>query len=1013
MSTAATGFGTVGGRRSRDPVAPSHAAWPGLFFAALVFALWWHRPAMVDPMWAVATVALHTMITVLLLRGARRVGDPALGLLVVTVQALTALGFVLRMRVGVGDRISLGAYLVAVAVGVGLFHLGRSLAQTDRRREGPARNRWIRRNGRTGNALLILVVVSGVLALRAPIERGAQIGLTLGPLHVQPTEVFRFSLLGWIAFRLKAPPDAPRLFGSYRPPGAGRALIEYALVPAVVATALFVKLSDLGPAVVLFIGIVGLVVHLTGRWRYAAAATASFAVLAAVAMLLGVGVLGDRFALWKDPFYMGEHGSGRALQQPGKALLAYARGGLLGAGPGLGRVDSIGTERQNDFILAVLGEELGLVGTLLTGVLYALLLIQLFRLARRAGEESWLRAWLVGLSVMLAANIVWPALATTRVLPISGITTPLLSAGGTSMLVVLGIVGLAAGCAGPRPAASASATSAPVPGSVAPARGAVGAAGRHVTRAGRRSPLTWRAPALAGLLAIVTAGSLLNAQLVTAGAWLGDHDRSRGIARTERATFNRGRILSADGTVLAATVGSGVDATRHGTSTGLPIGDFRPSRKDTDGTGLENTWALQLECGTRPEEGLAGPRGLLGQRCQPADVRTSYNAEIQEAAVRALAEAKQAAPGSRGAVVALDPRTGGVLAIAADDDLATTVTGDASQPGSVFKIVTAAAIDPARLNAYHLAPHSSLPLPDGHSLRNFGGSICPDRDMVGIPALVDALRQSCNTAFAMVGKDIGPEGITRAAAAFGFSTPGPGPADKPSGQPADKPGGQHADKPGAGPGGQPADRSGAASACRALGLEPLGKHQCDLDGLSVDVSSVESGTADGERCLPEHLAIGQACVYATPLQMALVAAAVAAGGQLRPPHIVEQVERDATVLWKAPAVAPRPVIPPENAEMIRTGMVEAVNAGTAKGAAVPCAQVAAKTGTPETGPPSANPDTNAWTVAFAPAEEPEVVVAVYLKAPAGGHLTGGANAAPAAATTLRTALVALKRADRC
>ncbi|EFC84386.1 penicillin-binding transpeptidase domain-containing protein [Parafrankia sp. EUN1f] len=506
-----------------------------------------------------------------------------------------------------------------------------------------------------------------------------------------------------------------------------------------------------------------------------------------------------------------------------------------------------------------------------------------------------------------------------------------------------------------------------------------------MTRARRRSPLTWRAPALAGLLALVTAGSLLNAQLLTAGAWLDDHDRSRGIARTERATFNRGRILSADGLVLAATVGSGVDATRHGTSTGLPVGDFRPSRKDTDGTGLENTWALQLECGTRPEEGLAGPRGLLGQRCQPADVRTSYNAEIQEAAVRALAEAKQAAPGARGAVVALDPRTGGVLAIAADDGLATTVTGDASQPGSVFKIVTAAAIDPAGLNDLPLAPHTSLPLPDGHSLRNFGGDRCPARDMIGIPALVDALRQSCNTAFALIGEDLGPERITQEAAAFGFRMPGTDPAEKPDGAPA----------------------------CRTLGLEPIGKDHCDLDGLPVAVSSIESHTGDDRSCLPQQMAIGQACVYATPLQMALVAAAVAEGGRLRPPHIVEQGERDGTVLWKEPAGQPRPVIPPENAEMIRTGMVEAVKAGTAKRAAVPCAQVAAKTGTPETGPASANPDTNAWMVAFAPAEKPEVVVAVYLKAPAGGHLTGGANAAPAAATTLRTALVALKWADRC
>ncbi|WP_206779334.1 FtsW/RodA/SpoVE family cell cycle protein, partial [Frankia sp. EI5c] len=327
-ATAAGRSGRAGGMRSAgSPILPGTAG-PGALLAGLVFALWWHRPAMVDPMPAIITIGAHTATTALLLRGARRVGDPALAPLVITVQVLAAIGFVLRMRVGVGSLGSLAAYLTAVVAGVVLFSLGRALAAADRLPEGTVRNRRIQR---TNMVLLTLTVGSCALALASPVDRGAQIGLSLGPLHIQPTEVFRFCLLGWIAFRLRAPADVPRLWGAHRPSGAGWMLAEYALVPAVLATLIFVKLSDLGPAVVLFIGIVGVVVHLTGRWRYAVQATIGFLVLAVLATAVHLGVLGERLALWEDPFYKGAHGAGATLHQPGMALLAYARGGMLGA----------------------------------------------------------------------------------------------------------------------------------------------------------------------------------------------------------------------------------------------------------------------------------------------------------------------------------------------------------------------------------------------------------------------------------------------------------------------------------------------------------------------------------------------------------------------------------------------------------------------------------------------------------------------------------------------------------
>ena len=145
-------------------------------------------------------------------------------------------------------------------------------------------------------------------------------------------------------------------------------------------------------------------------------------------------------------------------------------------------------------------------------------------------------------------------------------------------------------------------------------------------------------------------------------------------------------------------------------------------------------------------------------------------------------------------------------------------------------------------------------------------------------------------------------------------------------------------------------------------------------------------------------AVGQEQVLATPLQMALVAAAVANGGRLMKPYVVERITRR-----RRPRRAPRApaewtqAITPQTAATLNQMMQQVVQAGTGTAAALSGIQVAGKTGTAETRPPT----NQAWFIAFAPADAPRVAVAVTIEnTPA----TGGEVAAPLAAAVLRAAL---------
>ncbi|MFN2608064.1 MAG: peptidoglycan D,D-transpeptidase FtsI family protein [Acidimicrobiales bacterium] len=358
---------------------------------------------------------------------------------------------------------------------------------------------------------------------------------------------------------------------------------------------------------------------------------------------------------------------------------------------------------------------------------------------------------------------------------------------------------------------------------------------------------------------------------------------------------------------------------------------------------------------------------LLLQKDHSANVTLTVSKALQQVATDALGPRK-------GAVVALDPRSGAILAmadypsydpnpLASHDqktvrDAWTSLNADPNKPllprtyreryfpGSSFKVVTAAtglATGTVSLTSPSYPVLSQLPLPQStQPLSNFGGERC------GGPLPQD-LKVSCNTAFAQLGLDLGGDKLSAGASAFGFTKVPP--IDLPFGAASNFP----------------------DAAAFVHNKPALAKS-----------------------------AIGQQDVAATPLQMALVAAGIANDGVVMTPHVLKEVrDSEGKVV---DTYQPQPwttAVPADVAHQVRDMMVGVVQGGTGTAAQIPGVTVAGKTGTAQTG----RDTSHAWFVAFAPAENPTVAVAVIIEdQPNVNEATGGAIAAPVARTVLQAAL---------
>jgi cell division protein FtsW len=274
---------------------------------------------------------------------------------------------------------------------------------------------------------LVLVLVPGV-----GVERfGSTRWLGIGPLAVQPSEIAKLAVLVWLA----------DVYERKRPSGGSVHTADHLLVPAVAVlsvTGLLVLFQpDLGTAVLLAL-VVGAVLWVEGLpLRYIGGVLAALVVIVAVATRF-VPYRMARITGWlapeSDPL-----GSGFQLLQ---ARYALGSGGVLGIGLGSSRGKwHFVPNPETDFIFAIIGEELGLVGASAVIVLFGALLVLGLRVAFRVPDPFGrtvafaITAWLVGQALVNIGTVV-------GLLPITGVTLPLLSVGGSSLIVTMAALGM-------------------------------------------------------------------------------------------------------------------------------------------------------------------------------------------------------------------------------------------------------------------------------------------------------------------------------------------------------------------------------------------------------------------------------------------------------------------------------------------------------------------------------------------------------------------------------------------
>jgi peptidoglycan glycosyltransferase len=382
-------------------------------------------------------------------------------------------------------------------------------------------------------------------------------------------------------------------------------------------------------------------------------------------------------------------------------------------------------------------------------------------------------------------------------------------------------------------------------------------------------------------------------------------------------------------------------------------------------TGLERTenriltGSSSLFVVDRAEQLFAGRQPVGGA------VTTTINARAQKAAFDGLR-------GKKGAVVAIEPSTGRILAsvqspsfdpnILSSHDPATireyytTLEADPGKPllnrpivslnppGSTFKIVTAA----AALASGRFTPDTVIPgprtydLPDStKKIRNWNGQSCGPGDLV---TLRQALAVSCNTAFAWLGNQLGADALRTQADLMGFD--------------------QNFEIP-----------------------------------LRAATSRFPENPDDPQTAMS---AIGQFDVRATALQMAMVGAAVANSGKTMNPYLVQEVRGpDLAILQTTTPSMYEQAMTSINAAQLTEMLVNVVENGTGSNARIPGIRVAGKTGTAQTG--NDNPAV-AWFVAFAPAQSAQVAVAVVVEDAGAAEVSGNQLAAPIARAVIEAVL---------
>ncbi|MEI6870054.1 MAG: putative lipid II flippase FtsW [Actinomycetota bacterium] len=289
--------------------------------------------------------------------------------------------------------------------------------------------------GRLG--LVISIALLGVLVIPGvgKTVNGNTNWINLKFIDVQPSEFAKFFMILWASFLLARKEKSGRFnVNVFMLMGPGFLLIM----------ALVMYGHDLGTASVLAAILAGLLFVSGIRLRLFGAITALGGVLLA-AFIVTSGYRAARFLVFINPFAPADYKY--AGWQPAHSLLGLASGGLFGVGLG-GSRQKWGNlaEAHTDFIFSVIGEELGLIGTLFVLVLLITLIYAIFRIALRA-QEPMVRFACAGIACWITVQAFLNIGSATSVLPVVGVTLPLVSYGGSALVATICALGFVAGAA--------------------------------------------------------------------------------------------------------------------------------------------------------------------------------------------------------------------------------------------------------------------------------------------------------------------------------------------------------------------------------------------------------------------------------------------------------------------------------------------------------------------------------------------------------------------------------------
>ena len=816
-----------------------------------------------------------------------------------------------KLQGNLSASLSFVKYASYAAIGIALYAGASIAAQRNISLFSGHAGKWFA----VGVALLALSLLVGSEA------NGAQSWVQLpGSLSIQPSEFAKVALVIAAAAYLAA--NASRLTQF-----CSRGIIPITLA-FLLSLAVVVLQKDLGCALVLFVTLAAMAACSAKRgWVYVVLMLVGGAALALVAYSLFDHVR-IRFDVWQSPL-SDPYGTGYQYLM---SMRCIANGGLIGCGLGKGINYENLPVAESDYIYAVLCEELGLAGCLIAIMCYVALVWNAARQASALPQASFERNVIAGIGCLIACEAFLIIGGVTNLIPLTGITLPLVSRGGSSLLASLIALGLMAGTSCSQKATQKpceSETPENEPRGTVYGKAADAFSDRFARGIENVAITTPRVASLALSLGLAACLCLtVQAQTAESGGL-----RLCGV--TEHQNL-RGSIVSSDGVVLAADqeVASEGELQRTIVKRVFPQDDLACHVLGKRSSGIEGQADLK---------GTSFLANLLAIPEKGDDLRLTINAHAQASAEGQLA-------GVTGAIVAIEPSTGRVLAMASSPtfDLAgdsddegqsffNRATLGSYSPGSTFKLVSLCAAlesETATPSSTFDAP-SSLQYGEGDAVTNY------QENAYGTITLADATNYSANTVFAQVGEKLGAEALVSAAERFGFN--------------------------------EPLDFCIGAEASAISGLDTAFQVAWASCGEPQDGSTLS----------------------VSPLQMALCMCAIANEGTIMQPYLIEGRVNALGMLYdQTKQTVLHEAISPDTASRVREILLQ----NDAPAAWCPY-EIWGKTGTAEN---DGAPD-NAWYVCTAEHDGKEVVVACVIEQ--GG--TGASAAMPRAATVAASSLDAL------